>query len=371
MFNANQFLSQELIYFWKGRVALYALLRAMGVDENSEVVVPGFTCVVVPNAVIYTGATPKYADIDSATFNVTLDSIKTVVTEKTKVIVIQSTFGLSPDLEGIVEFANARGILLIDDCTHGLGGSYKGVPNGCTTDASFFSTQWSKPVSTGLGGLALVQNEQLLKKLIAEIRDYERASNSDDLILAVQRFVRPLADIPQLHYALVSVYRWLTQKAGLSVGSSSGGEVSGTEMPTDFCRLAGARQEKAIRNNINHLSKDLEIRQESALFYDSYFDGMKDVVVPSRPSYATHGMLRYSILVNENKSILSQAARENIPVGDWFNSPLYPISGDMSLWHYSDGTCPVAEDVCKRIVNLPTTKRLSEKQLDKLFEGNL
>ena len=66
MIEADELLSANFTYFWKGRVALYALLKSVGVSEGSEVVVPGFTCVVVPNAVLYTGATPVYADIDAS-----------------------------------------------------------------------------------------------------------------------------------------------------------------------------------------------------------------------------------------------------------------------------------------------------------------
>ena len=165
-------------YFWKARVGLYALLKAIGIDATAEVVVPGFTCVVVPNAVLYTGAIPVYADIDASTYNVTLESVRAVVTKKTKAIIVQSTFGLSPDLDGILQFASNLGIPVIDDCTHGLGGSYKGKPNGFVTDAAFFSTQWSKPLSTGLGGFAIVRNKELAVRFDSEIETYIPANLS-------------------------------------------------------------------------------------------------------------------------------------------------------------------------------------------------
>ena len=54
--------------FWRGRVALYAILRALGIGPGDDVIIPAFTCVAVPNAVLYLGATPVYVDVDEATY---------------------------------------------------------------------------------------------------------------------------------------------------------------------------------------------------------------------------------------------------------------------------------------------------------------
>jgi dTDP-4-amino-4,6-dideoxygalactose transaminase len=56
-------------YFYKGRVALYALLKALGISSGDRVLVPGYTCVVVPSAIHYLGAIPEYIDIDSDSYN--------------------------------------------------------------------------------------------------------------------------------------------------------------------------------------------------------------------------------------------------------------------------------------------------------------
>ena len=147
--NAN---ASQISLYWKGRVGFYALLKANGIGKGDEVIIPAFTCVVVPNAIIYLGAKPVYVDVNKDTFNTTLNHIKEKVTTKTKCIVIQNTFGLSSEIEEIVEFAKEKEIVTIEDCTHGFGGSYNGKPNGVFADASFFSTQWNKPFSTGIGG---------------------------------------------------------------------------------------------------------------------------------------------------------------------------------------------------------------------------
>src|SRR6188472_4494112 len=61
--------------FWKGRVALYAILESLGIGPGDEVIVPGFTCVVVPNAVLYRGARPVYVDIEDTSFTMDVSDI--------------------------------------------------------------------------------------------------------------------------------------------------------------------------------------------------------------------------------------------------------------------------------------------------------
>ena len=90
---------KDVFLFWKGRVALFTALKALGVSEGDEVVLQAFTCVVVPNAIIYTGATPIYADVRTDSYNMSLESVKAKVTSKTKVVIIQNTFGLSSEVE--------------------------------------------------------------------------------------------------------------------------------------------------------------------------------------------------------------------------------------------------------------------------------
>ena len=74
----------QVFPYWKGRVGLYALLKAMQIGNGDEVIIPAFTCVVVPNAIIYLGAKPIYVDVNKETYNTTIDKIKEKTTDKTK-----------------------------------------------------------------------------------------------------------------------------------------------------------------------------------------------------------------------------------------------------------------------------------------------
>lgn len=363
----GKFSESNCYYFWKGRVALYAILQALGISKDDEVVVPGFTCVVVPNAVIYSGARPVYADICPRTFNVTVDSIARAVTEKTSAIIVQSTFGLSPDLDPIIEFARAKCIPVIDDCTHGMGGSYKGQANGFITDASFFSFQWSKPISAGLGGIGIVRGSYHAEQMEMQVARCSDVGFKDDFGLMIQRHVRPIADIPAVHYPAVKLYRWATQTTGIVAGSSSGDELVGASKPVGYLKKCGRIQRKFIDKQLPTLPVVVKKRQAVALSYDSFFESRKYVDIPYRPSYADHGMLRYSVKVDSNAAIYALAKKKNIPLGDWFTTPLYPIYKNLERWGYKYGSCPVAEDVCNRVINLPTDKPLSQDKLETIF----
>ena len=132
--------ADHVTLFWRGRVALYAILRALGIRSGDEVIVPAFTCVAVPNAILYTGATPVYVDIDEAHYTADPAAVAAAMNERTRAVLAQNTFGLSADLDALGAAARPYGAVVIDDCTHGLGGTYKDRPNGAAADAAFYST---------------------------------------------------------------------------------------------------------------------------------------------------------------------------------------------------------------------------------------
>ena len=83
---------------------------------------------------------PVYVDIAPNTFNIDTSKIEGKITDKTTAIIAQNTFGLSSDLDPILDIAKRYNLKVIEDCAHGYGGSYKGKANGTVADAAFFST---------------------------------------------------------------------------------------------------------------------------------------------------------------------------------------------------------------------------------------
>ena len=111
----------EVYTLFKGRVALYVILKAMGVSPGDEVIMPAYTCVVVPNAVLYFGAQPVYVDVNKETFNIDPTKSEAAITKNTRVVMAQNTFDLSSEIAGIRGIADKHGIAVVEDCAHGFG----------------------------------------------------------------------------------------------------------------------------------------------------------------------------------------------------------------------------------------------------------
>jgi perosamine synthetase len=337
--------------FWRGRVAMYAILRALGIGPGDEVVVPAFTCVAVPNAVLYTGATPVYADIDEATYTADPVAVAAAMTSRTRAVLAQNTFGLSADLDALREVAEPRGALVIDDCTHGLGGAYKSRPNGAASHAAFYSTQWSKPISTGLGGIAVATEPTLARELAAFERAAPEPTARDRALLAAMLLARERIATPRTIRVGRAAYRAVS-RAGLVPGSSSGGELAGTEMPASFvARLSGFQARLATRR-LATLEAAVRRRRAVAAGYSDWL-AAHGKTAPHEPDFAMHSFLRYPIRVRERDAFVAEADRRGVLLGDWFHSPLYPIDENLERWGYRRGACPVAERVSAEIVNLP------------------
>ena len=124
------------VHFLRGRIAMCAILKALGIGRGDEVIIQAFTCVAVPCPVLATGAKPVFADIDPATFNLDPASVEARITPRTRAIVVQHTFGIPADMDSILRIARARGIYVIEDCCHTVASSYRGARVGSLGDLS-------------------------------------------------------------------------------------------------------------------------------------------------------------------------------------------------------------------------------------------
>ena len=360
-----------IFFYWKGRVALYALLKAMGVGAGDEVIVQGYTCVVVPNAILYLGATPIYADIDLDTYNMNLDSLKSRITEKTKVIICQNTYGLSSNLEKIEEIAKRASekyghyVYTIEDCTHGFSGTYHGKPNGTKCDASFFSTQWNKPYTTGVGGFSVIHNEEIKQKVIELEKEKIQPSKKETLELRLMYFVRQYIINDFTYWPMIRLYRWLSKK-NIVVGSSSGEETSSIEMPKDFFKDQSSVQFKKGIKSIKNLDEINKIRKSNAEALTKFLKENNKTYVKEE-LFDDHIFIRYPLLVKDRDKFKEEAEKASIILGEWFEQPIYPCYSDMSLWKVKEEEIPNGVYASKYIVNalIDTKKALGVKKFIK------
>jgi len=354
--------SENISFFWKGRVALYALMKAYGIKKDDEVILPAFTCVVVPNAIIYCQAKPVYVDINPQTLNCDAEEIRKKITQKTKFIIAQNTFGLSSDLDAIMVIAKEKNIIVIEDCTHGLGGFYKGRKNGTIADASFFSTQWNKPFSTGIGGMAYVHDKDVAEKMKSIEKTSKAPSFLERVQLSVLLSVRSIMKAPAVYWPMIKLYRFLS-KNNLVVGSSQGNELDNPILPDDFLKqMANVQLKKGI-SELMKLNQYVSHRVKVAAQYDEALRKLGFKI----NSNSDNAYLKYPLLVKNRKLFFELAAKKNIELGDWFISPIHPITEQFHLWQYDYGKFPIAEYVSAQIVNLPTHIDMGPKAVERVL----
>lgn len=355
----------SIFFYWKGRVALYDILRAMSVGEGDEVLVQGYTCVVVANAIMYLNATPIYVDIDKKTFNMNLDSLRSRITERTKVIICQNTYGLSSNLEEIEQIAREYGrkyghaIYTIEDCTHGFGGNYHGKSNGVSCDASFFSTQWSKPFTTGVGGFSVIHNTDVRNKVKINQVDLVQPRIKEVIELKMMYFIRRYLINDFTYWPMIRLYRWMSRH-NLVLGSSSGEEIVGVEMPQGYLKAQSVVQMKKGIKSVKHLDAVNELRRKNAQTYTDFLKKQGKCYV-AEDLHPDHIFIRYPLLVENREKFRKCAEDAKVILGEWFEAPVYPANASFATWKVNPRELPVAMDVCAHMVNLPTEEKSTAK----------
>jgi len=227
--------------FWKGRVGLYALLRALNVTEGDEIILPGYTCVMNVNPIKYLGAKPIYVDIEPNTFNINVELLKEKLTNNTKVIIAQNTYGYPCEMDAIMDIAASRGIPVIEDCCLALGSQYKNKLAGTFGRAAYFSFQWNKPYTTGLGGMVITNDRDIAGRIESlQADEMVPPSSSEVFMLRLQLLVYRLLIYPGTTALAQNLFRYLTRK-GAVVGSSNSGEFQPVKAD-DFFKGASAVQ---------------------------------------------------------------------------------------------------------------------------------
>lgn len=350
---------QQVFLYWKGRVALYAILKAIGVKPGDEVILPALTCVVVPNAIIYAGANPVYVDINPTNYNFDVEEVENAITPKTKAIICQNTFGLSANLDEIVDLAKRNSIFTIEDCAHGYGGTYNGRPNGTTCDASFFSTQWNKPFSTGLGGFAFIRNPILLNELTRLESEKVKPHFKERLLLWVELLAHKYLLNDYTYWFALKTFRLLSS-LDLVVGSSSSSELESTSIPREFFKDASTFQVNYGLSGLTTFDEVLSLRKKNAEQYTKLLKGLNKAYVDSS-FFNDHSFLKYPLLTSNRENLNKKASKEKVRLSDWFISPLHPVKDNLENWGFEKDKLPIAVDLASKLVNLPTeTKKLSK-----------
>lgn len=142
-----------------GTVTLELSLRAGGVKPGDEVIVPAISFIASAGAIVSVGAVPVFVDVEADTCQISATAIEEAITEKTKAIIVVHFGGYIADLDTITALARKYGLFIIEDCAHAQGASWRNKKVGSWGDFGSFSFQHSKSLSSGEGGIVLVNDE--------------------------------------------------------------------------------------------------------------------------------------------------------------------------------------------------------------------
>jgi dTDP-4-amino-4,6-dideoxygalactose transaminase len=351
--------------FPSARSALYATLKALGIGPGDEVVLTGFTCVAVPNPVVYLGARPVYADIDPRTFNAPAAAIEERVTPRTKAIVVQHTFGNPAEAQEIAALAARWGVTIIEDCCLALGSRHGGEPLGRHGQAAIVSFELSKTLSAGWGGLVWVHDDTLARAL-GQARDGTPLLPRWD---AIRRSLQVAASWALYHPAAHAPGRYVAgalYRLGLFHRSTGADEARSLMPPRFLHRLADVHW-RVLLDQLAALPAAAGRRADVAARYRAVLERHGVHTFPAVAPGAEPAWVRFPFLVDDRPAFRRAMARVGVEVGQWFD---HPVSGarEPAAVGYVAGACPTAELVARHVVNLPVHRRVTDADVRRITE---
>ncbi len=172
----------------QGRIALALALRIADCVPGDEILIPSFICSVVADTVIDRGLRPILLDVSASDLSFDEKDLERYTTPRTKAILFVNYFGMpNPSIAAVRRFADARKLLVLEDCAHAFGSSQDGRSVGTFGDIAFFSFNTDKPVTAGQGGALVINKEELRPRARDLVRNLPRTAiaTERDILLAL------------------------------------------------------------------------------------------------------------------------------------------------------------------------------------------
>jgi perosamine synthetase len=304
--------------------ALHLLLAGLGIGEGDEVIVPDCTWVGSTACVTYQRARTVFADIDPVHWCLTPQSIARAITPRTKAVIVVDLFGNMPDWDGIEKLCRDHNILVIEDAAEALGSVYKGRRAGKFGIGSSFSFHRTKTITTGEGGMLLIDDEDL----------YQRC-----------KFLRDHGRAPGTYYNTEITFKY---------------------MPFNVQAALGYAQFQRIE----------ELVDKKRWIWQGFLKRLADIpdiLLNPEPDGVTNGVWATALVFGKSHGMTRDVALTEIPkLGLPVRPFFYPLS---SLPAYpgreEEGRLsnPVAYDTSERGINLPCAMNLTDVGLDVYSEG--
>jgi len=353
--------------FNSGRTAFLAILKSLNIKKG-EVLLQAFTCNAVVNPIIKAKLKPVFVDINEDTLNIDTFDLEKKISDQSKIILVQHTFGMPADMNKIMEICQKYNLILIEDCAHSLGAEYNGKKLGIFGKAALFSFGRDKVISSVFGGMAITNNEEMAKK----IKEYQNKLIQPSCFWTFQQLLHPILNnfliIPL--YEFFGIGKWFLiffQKIGFLSKAVKNEEKQGM-IPDSFAKKLPDKLALLALNQFNKLEKILKNQKEIANFYQ---ENIKNYNFLLPPNTLGRIYMRYSLL-SKNKDtdkILKKARKQKFFLDDgWRKTVIVPPDTNQKKLGYQASSCPKAEIIAKNIINLPTHINISKEKAKRIID---
>ncbi len=352
--------STRNLHYYRGRVALYAIMKALGISEGDEVILQAFTCVAVPEAILALRAVPIYVDIQKNGVNMDTNDLRRKVSGRSKAIIVQHTFGIPADMNIILDLANKYKIPVIEDCCHALFSEYEGRSVGSFGIASFYSYEWGKPIVAGIGGSCLSNDFRLRNNLKRDYYLFKDPGAEIQLKLILQYNLFKLFYKPKLYWKIRRLFQTFSV-IGLVEGNYN--SIIPGKPSIDFSMKMAKYARQKLSQQLELIDNIKQHCKSSGYKYISSIHSK--VVFPLRLSDNQQVVYaRYPLRTDHKEKIIREAKKANIEIAGWYSTPVHPVKGKcLDLVCYKKGSCPEAEKRCNEIITLPTNLNVKMRDI--------
>jgi dTDP-4-amino-4,6-dideoxygalactose transaminase len=297
-----------------GTSALYIALKAIGIKEGDEVIVPSHTFIATAEAALELNAKVIFAEVDKETFTIDPNSIKEKITNNTKAIIPVHLYGQPCNMDPIIEIAKEHNLTIIEDCAQSHGAEYKGKKVPISTVGCFSFYPGKNLGAYGDAGAIVTNDEEIAEKARMLINHGRKKGDK------------------YIHTIL------------------------GTNHRID------ALQAAILNVKLKHIDSWNEKRRNNAKIYNNL---LKDTLpIPKEEEYAKHVYHLYVIKAKNRDKLRDFLKEKGISSGIHYPIPLHlqPALKD------TENNLNITEDICKNIVSLPMFPELTEEQINYIAE---
>lgn len=304
-----------------GTTALHLALLSLGVGKGDEVILPDLTIAACAFAVLYTGATPVFVDVEKDTGTLDPKLIEKAISAKTKVIMAVHLYGHPADMDPILEIADKYGLKVIEDAAEAHGAEYKGKKVGGLGDIGIFSFYANKIVTTGEGGMVVTNNRNYAQK----------AGNLKDLAHSKTRFI---------HDEVGFNYRMTNLQAALGLAQ------------------------------LEQIEKYIKRKEQMAALYKKELDGIPGLILPFEKHWAKSVYWMYALLIDEKfgksrDKVKSLLFSEGIDSRTYFY-PLHRQPVFKGLDSFRSSEYPVSDSLSQQGIYLPSGLAITNAQIKRV-----